>query len=76
MNFFKDLTDGLNYEALNLLGAPYEPSYFDKNIFSMHFYYNLIILHKGREPRQYLTGSHSSAKQATQILPEGNGKGS
>lgn len=45
MNFFKSLTDSLNYNELIRPG--YLPSYFDKNIISMHFYHNLIFIHKG-----------------------------
>lgn len=46
MNFFKKLTDGINYkefaERMN-----YQPTYYDKNIISIHFYHNLIIIYKG-----------------------------
>ncbi|GAA6614731.1 hypothetical protein [Scytonema sp. NUACC26] len=45
MNFFKRLVDGLNYEEF--LHPGYVPSYFDKNIVSMHFYHNLVIIYKG-----------------------------
>jgi hypothetical protein len=45
MNFFKKLTDGLNYKELLLPG--YQPSYLEKNIVSMHFYHNLIFIYKG-----------------------------
>lgn len=56
MNVFKNLADGLNYEALHLLGVPHEPSYIDRNVLSLHFYYNLIIVQKGTEPRQFWNG--------------------
>jgi len=49
MNFFKSLTDGLNHEDLKFFKPGYEPSYFDKNVLSIHFYHNLIIVHKGME---------------------------
>ncbi len=51
MNFIKKLTDGLNYREFNLPG--YVPSYFDRHIVAMHFYHNLVIIHKGEnnEPR-------------------------
>jgi hypothetical protein len=44
-NFFKKLTDSLNYEEFLIEG--YQPSYYDKNIISMHFYHNQIIIYKG-----------------------------
>ena len=45
MNFFKQLTDSLNYEEF--LTEGYQPSYYDLNIIGMHFYHNLIFLEKG-----------------------------
>lgn len=45
MNFFKSLTDGLNYEEF--MDDEYIPSYFDKHIVSMHFYHNLVFIYKG-----------------------------
>jgi hypothetical protein len=45
MNFLKSLADGLNYEEFKLDG--YAPTYFDKNIISIHFYHNLIFIYKG-----------------------------
>lgn len=45
MNYFKKLTDCLNYEELVRPG--YTPSYLDKNIVGIHFYHNLIIIEKG-----------------------------
>jgi hypothetical protein len=49
MNFFKSLTDGLNHEDLQFFKPGYQPSYFDRNVLSIHFYHNLIMLHKGME---------------------------
>ena len=46
MSFFKNLTDGLNYKEFIRPG--YQPSYFDMNIVSMHFYHNLIFICKGK----------------------------
>ncbi|WP_276367529.1 class I SAM-dependent methyltransferase [Chryseolinea sp. H1M3-3] len=46
MTFFKSLTDGLNHTEFIKPG--YEPSYFDMNITSIHFYHNLIFICKGR----------------------------
>lgn len=46
MNFFKSLSDGLNYEEFTL--DEYVPSYFDKHIISMHFYHNLVFIYKGQ----------------------------
>lgn len=45
MGYFKALADGLNYEEF--LKRDYQPSYTDKHIVSMHFYHNLIFIHKG-----------------------------
>lgn len=46
MNFFKKLTDSLNFK--DFLDPEYQPTYFDMNIISMHFYHNLIFIYKGR----------------------------
>ena len=46
MNFFKSLTDGLNYREF--LRPGYLPSYFDKNLTAVHFYHNLIFIFKGQ----------------------------
>ena len=45
MNFIKRLTDGINYQEFKL--ENYKPSYFDKNITSIHFYHNLVFIYKG-----------------------------
>jgi demethylmacrocin O-methyltransferase len=45
MGFFKKIADGLNY--MELAEPGYEPAYFDKNITSIHFYHNLVIIYKG-----------------------------
>lgn len=45
VNFFKGLTDSLNYREFLL--PEYKPSYFDKNIVSIHFYHNIIFVQKG-----------------------------
>jgi demethylmacrocin O-methyltransferase len=45
MNFFKNLTDGLNYEEFD--NPYYLPTDFDKHIVSIHFYHNLIFIYKG-----------------------------
>ncbi len=44
MNYFKNLTDSLNHKEFII--DNYEPNYFDQHIVSMHFYHNLIIIHK------------------------------
>jgi hypothetical protein len=46
MNFFKKLTDSLNHKEF--LIQDYQPSYFDENIVSMHFYHNIIFIYKGK----------------------------
>jgi len=49
MNFLKQLTDCLNYQKFLL--PNYIPNFYDENIVSMHFYHNLVILHKGHNPQ-------------------------
>jgi len=44
MGYFKSLTDGLNNTEFRIPG--YGRSYFDENVFSMHFYHNLIFIYK------------------------------
>jgi hypothetical protein len=44
MNFFKALTDCLNYQEIP--DENYIESYFDKKIVSMHFYHNLLFIYK------------------------------
>ena len=45
MNYFKRLVDGLNYEEFVI--PDYCPSYYDTNITSVHFYHNMVFVHKG-----------------------------
>lgn len=45
LGFLKGLTDGLNYEEI--LRPGHKPSYFERHIVSMHFYHNLVVIHKG-----------------------------
>lgn len=52
MEYFKSLTDGLNYkeQATEDRGegiTPKEPDYLDLNITSIHFYHNLCFMYKG-----------------------------
>lgn len=44
MGFFKSLVDGLNYEEFDF--DSYHPTYYDKNIFGISFYHNMIIINK------------------------------
>ncbi len=44
MGYFKKFIHGLNHAEFKLPG--YEPGYFDKNIFGIHFYHNLIFIYK------------------------------
>jgi hypothetical protein len=46
MSFLKALTDGLNYEEI--ARRDYQPSHFDQNIVSLHFYHNLVFIYKGK----------------------------
>ena len=45
MNFLKGLTDCLNHQEI--LDENYEETYYDKKIVSIHFYHNLVFIHKG-----------------------------
>ncbi|MCL1933894.1 MAG: class I SAM-dependent methyltransferase [Candidatus Azobacteroides sp.] len=45
MNFLKSLTDCLNHQEI--IDENYRESYFDKKIVSIHFYHNLVFIHKG-----------------------------
>lgn len=46
MNYFKSLTDCLNYEEID--NPWYKVSYFDKHIVGMHFYHNMVFIDKGQ----------------------------
>lgn len=46
VNFLKKLIDGLNYKEFT--NKDYKPTYFDKNIISIHFYHNLVFIYKGK----------------------------
>jgi len=46
MNFFKKLTDCLNHKEF--LISDYQPTYFDRNIISIHFFHNIIFIYKGK----------------------------
>lgn len=46
MNFFKKIPDCLNFVEFTV--EDYEPTYYDKNITSIHFYHNLIFIYKGK----------------------------
>jgi demethylmacrocin O-methyltransferase len=45
MNFFKSLTDCLNYQEI--IDENYKETYYDKKIVSIHFYHNIIFIQKG-----------------------------
>ncbi len=44
MGYFKSLVDGLNHEEFKI--DSYRPTYWDRNIESIHFYHNLIFIYK------------------------------
>jgi hypothetical protein len=46
MNFFKDMVDSLNNEEFMIEG--YQKSYYDQHVVSMHFYHNMVFIHKGK----------------------------
>jgi hypothetical protein len=45
MNFFKGLTDSLNFEEIDR--PSYRPTYFDRNIVGLSFYHNMVFIQKG-----------------------------
>ena len=47
MNYFKRLTDGINYKEFAKENG-FKPTYYDENTISMHFYHNLILIYKGK----------------------------
>lgn len=54
INYFRDLVHGLNHSEFIIPG--YEPSYFEQNITSIHFYHNIVFIQKGKnnEPSSFL----------------------
>lgn len=51
--YFKNKIDALNYMEFEI--ENYQPNYYDKNIVAMHFYHNMIFIHKqdNNEPSNY-----------------------
>ncbi len=45
MGFFKSLVDGLNHSEFK--NKDYQPTYYDLNVASIHFYHNLVFVYKG-----------------------------
>jgi len=45
MAFFRKLADGLNHAEFLIPG--YEPTFYDLNILSLHFYHNMVFVYKG-----------------------------
>ena len=66
MNFFKRLTDCLNYKEFIKPG--YQPTFFDENIVSIHFYHNLIFIYKGKNNEE------SNMVKNNQLLSDTNVK--
>ncbi len=54
INYFKKFIHGLNY--MEFIKPGYEPTYFDTHITSIHFYHNIVFIHKGEnnEPSNLL----------------------
>ena len=46
MSFFRKLVDGINH--MEYLIPNYKPTCHDCNILSLHFYNNMVIVHKGQ----------------------------
>jgi len=55
--YFKNKIDALNFMEFEI--ENYEPSYYDKNIVGIHFFHNMIFIHKetNNEPSNYNTFS-------------------
>lgn len=68
-NFFKGLTDGLNYEEYLIPG--YQPSYYDQWITGIHFFHNLIVIEKGRNNEgSNLVSNGQVSRKALKSIPE------
>lgn len=63
VGFLKRLVDGLNYEEFCL--PYYVPTYFDKNITSIHFYHNLVFIYKGSNDEGSNMVSKGTSQQRT-----------
>jgi hypothetical protein len=50
IGYFKRFADGLNHAEFPI--AEYKASYFDNHIESIHFYHNILFIHKGINTRQ------------------------
>lgn len=61
MNYFKKLADSLNYKELIKPG--YVPTYFDKNITSIHFYHNIVFIFKGANTEESNRIKNNSTNQ-------------
>ncbi|WP_034922773.1 methyltransferase [Gillisia sp. CAL575] len=62
MGYFKSLVDGLNHQEFENPG--YQPTYFNLNITSIHFYHNLIVVCKGlnNEVSNYMVNNQKPNK--------------
>jgi hypothetical protein len=48
--------DGLNYEEFLIEG--YQPTYYDTNVVSLHFYHNLAVIGKGENAEGAMPAYH------------------
>ena len=64
MGFLKSLVDGLNHAEFERPG--YKANYFDLNIAAMHFYHNIVFVHKGmnRHPSNILVDNQHVDRSA------------
>lgn len=60
MGYFKDLTDGLNYEYI----PKRTPSFFDQNITSISFYSKMIVIHRGKNKHSLTKYNQAEIKKA------------
>ena len=73
MNFFKNLTDSLNYQEI--ANPFYSKKEYDSKIINMSFYHNMVVVRKGeniKESREVLNHSYEDMKYLKKIEQSGN----
>ena len=75
MNFFKQLTDSLNYQEI--ANPFYNKKKYDSKITSVSFYHNLVVVQKGvndKESNLVLKNSYEDRRYLTRLNQKGNQK--
>ena len=73
MNFFKQLTDSLNYQEI--ANPFYSKRKFDSKITSVSFYHNLVVVQKGvndKESNLVLKNSYENRRYLTRLIQKGD----